>query len=131
MPGKNNRKACYIPEMAHAGDVRRRDALLTARARYFRVLGDPTRLGALEVLLDGERTVGEIARALDVPRSRVSNHLACLKWCGLVVAERRGREVAYRLADHRVRVVLEAAGDMSDDLCAHLASCDRIGPDWV
>jgi ArsR family transcriptional regulator, cadmium/lead-responsive transcriptional repressor len=102
-----------------------------ARARYFRVLGDPTRLGILELLLEGERTVAEIVDALAVPRSRVSNHLACLKWCGFVVSERRGRAVVYRVADRRVRKVLELSRVLSNEHCDQLASCRRIGPDWI
>lgn len=102
-----------------------------ARARYFRVLGDPTRLRLLEVLRDGERTVSQLVEVVEAPRSRVSNHLACLKWCGFVAAERRGREVAYRLADERVRAVFELFGELSDEQCDRLASCRRIGPDWI
>ena len=119
-----------------SADVKRRaerevDAGRQARARYFRVLGDATRLRALEVLLEGERTVGEMVSILGVPRSRVSNHLACLKWCGFATAERRGREVVYRVADPRVRDVLELSRQLSDEHCEHLASCERIGPDWI
>src|SRR5258708_9738962 len=62
-----------------------------ALARYFRVLGDPTRLRIAEALLEGERTVSELAALLAAPQSRVSNHLACLKWCRVAEAERRGR----------------------------------------
>jgi ArsR family transcriptional regulator len=51
-------------------------------AKYFRVLGDRTRLGIVELLCDGERSVGELARLLDEPQPKVSNHLACLRWCG-------------------------------------------------
>jgi ArsR family transcriptional regulator, cadmium/lead-responsive transcriptional repressor len=102
-----------------------------ARARYFRVLGDPTRLRLLEVLLGGERTVAQLTEVLGAPRSRVSNHLACLKWCGLAASKRRGREVIYRIADPRVGALLELSGQLSDEQCDHLASCQRIGPDWV
>jgi DNA-binding transcriptional ArsR family regulator len=104
---------------------------LAARARYFRVLGDPTRLRMLEVLLDGERTVQEIAGAVGAPRSRVSNHLACLKWCQFVAARRQGRHVLYRVADLRVGMLIAAAGTLSVERCEHLAGCRRIGPDWV
>ncbi len=68
----------------------------TALARFFRVLGDPTRLRILELLQGGERTVGEIVAAVGQPQPRVSTHLACLRHCGFVTAERRGREVVYR-----------------------------------
>ena len=104
---------------------------LQARARYFRVLGDPTRLRLLELLLDGERSVSELTDRVGVPRSRVSNHLACLKWCGFAEAERRGREVVYRVADPRVKQMLRLSRAVSDEHCDQLASCTRIGPDWI
>src|SRR5690348_67607 len=78
-------------------------------ARFFRVLGDPTRLRLLSLLLDaptGERSVGELVTALDVPQSRVSTHLSCLRWCGLVQARREGKQVYYRVADPRIRDLL-------------------------
>src|SRR5437899_904509 len=53
-----------------------------AAARFFRVLGDPTRLRILELLLAGPRAVSELTAAAGAPRARVSNHLACLRWCG-------------------------------------------------
>jgi ArsR family transcriptional regulator, cadmium/lead-responsive transcriptional repressor len=105
--------------------------LATATARFFRVLGHPTRLGILERLLEGPHTVSELVEAVDASQSRVSNHLACLRWCGFVETERRGRQVIYRLHDPRVRDVLDAARALAADHCDHLASCTRIGPDWI
>ncbi len=107
------------------------DVAARARARYFRVLGDPTRLSVLEALLEGERTVSELVAIVGAPRSRVSNHLACLKWCGFATSERRGREVVYRVADPRVRTIIELSRKVSEEHCDHLASCSRIGPDWI
>jgi DNA-binding transcriptional ArsR family regulator len=102
-----------------------------ALARYFRVLGDPTRLRILEALLERERTVSELVRLLGAPQGRVSNHLACLKWCRVAESERRGRSVVYRLTDPRVRRVLEEARQLAAEHCDYLATCRRIGPDWI
>ena len=102
-----------------------------ALSRYFRVLGDPTRLKILEALLEQERTVSELVELLGAPQSRVSNHLACLRWCRFVESERRGRTVVYRIADERVVDLLELASSLAEPNCDHLASCRRIGPDWI
>ena len=104
---------------------------LTARARYFRVLGDPTRLRVLEILRGGERTVADLAAVMRVPRSRLSNHLACLKWCRFVAARRRGRHVVYRVVDGRVGRLVALARDLSAERCGYLARCRRIGPGWI
>lgn len=102
-----------------------------ASARFFRVLGDPTRLAILELLLDDPHTVSELVEAVGASQSRVSNHLACLRWCGFVEDERHGRQVTYRIADPRVSDVLAAASELAAAHCEHLASCGRIGPEWA
>ena len=102
-----------------------------ALSRFFRILGDPTRLRIVEALLVGERTVSELIEIMDVPQSRVSNHLACLRWCRFVESERRGRTVVYRIADERIAALVELAGSLAEPNCDHLASCRRIGPDWI
>jgi len=125
MPHMAARKPASAPRASH------RDAGARARARYFRVLGDPTRLRILETLLERECTVSELMAIVGAPQSRVSNHLACLKWCGFATSERRGREVLYRVSDARVRDVLKLSRQLSEDHCDHLTSCTRIGPDWI
>lgn len=102
-----------------------------ALSRYFRILGHPTRLRVVEALLERERTVSDLVEFLGAPQSRVSNHLACLRWCRVVESERRGRTVVYRVADERVSLVLELAASLAEPNCDHLASCKRIGPDWI
>jgi ArsR family transcriptional regulator, cadmium/lead-responsive transcriptional repressor len=62
-----------------------------ARARWFRVLADPTRLAIVEHLLTGPHSVTELISKTGLPRSRISNHLACLRWCQFVHADRQGR----------------------------------------
>lgn len=102
-----------------------------ALSRYFRVLGDPTRLRIMEALLERERTVSELVDLLRAPQSRVSNHLACLRWCRFVESQRRGRTVVYRVTDERVSRILELSASLAEPNCDHLASCTRIGPDWI
>ena len=96
------------------------------QAKFARGLGDPTRLRIIRFLLDGPRTVTEMIAHLRMSQSRISNHLACLKWCGYVAAERRGRAVIYRVADRRVRTLLELTRDIVADNAERLAQCVRI-----
>lgn len=102
-----------------------------ATARFFRVLSDPTRLTILELLLERPRAVAELVESIGCPRSRVSNHLACLRWCEFVDARRQGRQVSYGIRDQRVRALIEGARAMAADHREHLASCTRIGPAWI
>jgi len=96
-------------------------------AKYFRGLGDPIRLRILELLRDeGELSVGELVRRLGLPQPQVSNHLACLRWCGFIEARREGRAVFNRIADERVEAMLELAASLLADNAEHVAACCRI-----
>ncbi len=103
----------------------------TAAARFFRVLGDPTRLKILDLLAGRERTVGELVSAVGQPQPRVSTHLACLRHCGFVVTERQGKEVVYRLALDGLDGILERALGAMGPIAERLATCTRIGPEWM
>src|ERR687886_2913302 len=81
-------------------------------AKYFRALGDPTRVRILALVRERERSVGELVAALGAAQPRVSNHLACLRWCGFVVARREHRTVYYRLADDRVVELVSLAREL-------------------
>lgn len=95
-------------------------------AKYFRGFGDPTRLRILELLADGERSVGELVDAIGVPQPKVSNHLACLRWCGFVDSSREHRTIYYRVTDPRVPKMLELARGLLEDNAEHVAACRRI-----
>ena len=98
-------------------------------AKYFRGLGDPSRLRILELLRsEGELSVGELVRRLALPQPKVSNHLACLRWCGFIEARREGRTVYNRIADSRVAAMVDLAQALLADNAEHVAACCRIGP---
>ena len=96
-------------------------------AKYFRGLGDPIRLRILELLrAEGELSVGELVARLGLPQPQVSNHLACLRWCGFIEARREHRVVFNRIADERVVDILDLAHALLDDNAEHVAACCRI-----
>jgi DNA-binding transcriptional ArsR family regulator len=95
-------------------------------AKYFRGFGDATRMRILEALGTGERSVGELVELLGVPQPKVSNHLACLRWCGFVEGRREHRTVYYRVADRRVLEMIELAHSLLADNAEHVAACRRI-----
>jgi DNA-binding transcriptional ArsR family regulator len=65
-------------------------------------LADPTRRRILLTLTAGPAYPADLAEALDTGRSHISNHLACLRGCGLVRATREGRQVRYELASPKL-----------------------------
>ncbi|MFD6951240.1 transcriptional regulator [Nocardiopsis sp. TSRI0078] len=80
---------------------------IDALARFGRALADPIRCRVLLVLRDGPAHPAELAEELDISRTRLSNHLACLRDCGLVVTAPVGRRIRYELADPRLRHALD------------------------
>jgi DNA-binding transcriptional ArsR family regulator len=96
-------------------------------SKYFRALGDPTRLQILELLHEhGELSVGELVARLGQSQPKVSNHLACLRWCGFVHTRRAHPSVYYRVADQRVSQLLELGRALLADNAEHVAACRRI-----
>jgi ArsR family transcriptional regulator, cadmium/lead-responsive transcriptional repressor len=95
-------------------------------AKYFRGLGDPTRLRILELLGDGELSVGELVERLALPQATVSTHLQCLRWCGFVATRREQRTVIYRIADKRVRKIVALGHELLLDNAEHVAACGTI-----
>lgn len=102
-------------------------------AKFFRGLGDPTRVRILQLLLEQERSVSELVEETGVLQGRLSSHLACLRWCGFVVARREGRQVFYSVGDSRIPDLLALAeqflADHADsvDICRVIA--DEEGSD--
>jgi len=96
-------------------------------AKYFKVLSDPARVRVLELLQEcGEMSVGELTEALGLGRTNLSNHLACLRWCGFVHTRREHRTVHYRVADPRVNGLLALGRALLSDNAEHVAACRRV-----
>ncbi|WP_182359773.1 ArsR/SmtB family transcription factor [Tomitella gaofuii] len=83
--------------------VPHRDAL----ARFGYALSDATRTRILLSLRDGPGYPSALAEQIGVSRQTLSNHLACLRGCGLVVTVREGRRSRYQLADPRIGHALD------------------------
>lgn len=83
-----------------------------AKATLFRVLGHPARVRVLELLRDGERSVGSLQAELDLDSGGMSQHLSSLRRIGLVQSRREGTTVYYRVDDARVFDLLAAGRDI-------------------
>jgi len=106
--------------------IEQQPAPLDLVAKYFRALGDPTRLRLIAELEEEELSVGELAHRLGLPQPKVSKHLACLRWCGFVLTRREHRTVYYRVADERVAEVLALGRALLADNAEHVAACSTV-----
>lgn len=98
---------------------------LAIKAKLFRGFGDPSRLSILDVLRSGPLTVSEIVAATGLSQSNVSNHLGCLRDCGLVTAEPEGRYVTYHLSDDRVGELIALSESLLADVAREVYECTR------
>lgn len=76
-------------------------------ARVCKALADGKRLQIINELRDGQRTVGELVAALEVPQANVSQHLAILRDRGIVAARRSGANVYYSLTSMKVVAAID------------------------
>lgn len=93
------------------------------QAKLFRGFSDSSRLVILRALLDGPRTVGEIVERTGLSQPNTSNHLACLRDCGLVTTEQEGRFVSYALSDKRIAHLLRLADEILADVAKGVYEC--------
>ena len=105
-----------------------------AKAEFFRILGHPVRVRALELLRDGERTVGDLQSALGLDSSGTSQHLGVLRRHGVLESRREGTSVYYSIKDPRMLQLLEVARQIltstlteSQELLGQLAESPSSG----
>jgi ArsR family transcriptional regulator len=101
------------------------------KAEFFKTLGHPARIRVLELLRDGERTVGELLLEVGLEQSHLSQQLAVLRRANVIRSHKDGARVLYTVVDPRIFHLLETAKAIisaslaeSDDLLAELALVD-------
>ncbi len=101
--------------------------LQAARAHFFKALGDRTRLDILKMLREDERlSVTEIYQKLGHAQNLISHHLTCLKNCGLVSAEKQGKQVFYRVRNKKVLRLLTLADSYIRDILESVLFCEVV-----
>jgi ArsR family transcriptional regulator len=93
------------------------------KSNLFRVLGHPARVRILELLREGERSVGALQAELGLDSGGTSQHLAALRRIGLVESRREGTSVLYRVDDADVFALLETGRAL---IARHLAGQQSI-----
>ncbi|MCJ7514194.1 MAG: metalloregulator ArsR/SmtB family transcription factor [Anaerolineales bacterium] len=99
---------------------------ISLQAKLFRGFSDPSRLKILEALGQAPCTVSELVAQTGLSQSNVSNHLACMRDCGLVVAQPSGRYVTYTISDPRVQDLLQLADTLLSDVARGVYECTRL-----
>jgi DNA-binding transcriptional ArsR family regulator len=105
--------------------VTRTSPSTATKAKLFRGFSDLSRLQLLEALCEGPLTVTALIERTGLTQSNVSNHLACLRDCGLVVASRQQRYTLYQLSDERVATLLSLAEALLAETAQGVNACPR------
>ena len=92
-----------------AAEAVQRRAVYQMKADFFRILGHPVRVRILELLRDGERTVGDLQLQLQMDSSGTSQHLGVLRKHGILDGRRDGTSVYYTVRDPRIFQLLEVS----------------------
>jgi DNA-binding transcriptional ArsR family regulator len=80
---------------------------LNQAAECLRTLAHPHRLRMLQMLLQRDFPVGELAQACEIPSAMASEHLRLMQRCGFLISEKSGRNVFYRVADDHLANILQ------------------------
>lgn len=75
-------------------------------AECLRTLAHPHRLRMVQMLLQGDYTVGQLAEACDLPSAMASEHLRLMQRCGFLTSEKEGRKVFYRVSEPHLKEIL-------------------------
>ncbi|SFX54413.1 ArsR family transcriptional regulator [Thermoactinomyces sp. DSM 45891] len=98
---------------------------IDVKVKFIRGFADKTRLQILDSIKKHEKTVSQIVEETNGSQSNVSQHLACLKGCGIIISRQEGKFMYYRLRHNQIRGLL----DMFDDVLSHVhdevTSCKR------
>jgi DNA-binding transcriptional ArsR family regulator len=76
-------------------------------AECLRTLAHPHRLRMVQMLLQGDFTVGELAEACELPSAMASEHLRLMQRCGFLTSEKTGRKVFYRVTEPHLKSILK------------------------
>jgi len=93
------------------------------KTKFFKGLADTTRLIIFESLRDGEKTVSELMEGTGYGQSTISNHLACLRECGLVTLRQEGRNNYYSIRDKKVVEILALTEQILTDVSLEMYNC--------
>ncbi|MFD2629461.1 ArsR/SmtB family transcription factor [Oceanobacillus kapialis] len=98
---------------------------IDTKMKFLHGLSNKSRVQILESLKEDEKTVSQIVQDINGNQSNISQHLSCLKGCGLVVSRQEGKYVYYRVRNQLVRDLLTMIDVVLEDVENDVACCDR------
>lgn len=94
------------------------------KTKFIRGFGDKTRLLILECIKDQEKTVSEIVKEINGNQSNVSQHLTCLKGCGIIVGRQQGKYMYYQLRNSQMKQLLNMFDEVLSIVEQNIEQCE-------
>lgn len=104
-----------------------REEVAKLHANVCNGIANMTRIMIIYTLADGQKNVSELANALELPQPTVSRHLKIMRDCGIVLPERAGQAVVYKLKDVRIVQALNLLRSVMTDTLEDRAALAREG----
>ncbi|WP_311289372.1 metalloregulator ArsR/SmtB family transcription factor [Paenibacillus glycanilyticus] len=95
------------------------------KAKFIRGFSDKTRLQILECIKNKEKTVSQIVDELNGNQSNISQHLACLKGCGIIVSRQEGKYIFYSLRNAEIVQLMNIMEAVFVQVEGEVAACDK------
>ncbi|QOR67990.1 helix-turn-helix transcriptional regulator [Cytobacillus suaedae] len=95
------------------------------KIKFLHGFAHKVRVQILECIKQEEKTVSQIVTDLNVSQSSISQHLACLKGCGLIVGRQEGKYIYYSLRNQQVRELLSMFDVVLEDVQNDIACCEN------
>lgn len=95
------------------------------KVKLIKGFADKTRLKILECIIDKEKTVSQIVEEINGNQSNISQHLSCLKGCGIIVGRQKGKFVYYRIRNVQIKTMMTMFDLLIDDVGTQVADCDK------
>ncbi|BAU28501.1 ArsR family transcriptional regulator [Aneurinibacillus soli] len=95
------------------------------KAKFIRGFSDKTRLQILECIKEKEKTVSQIVEEMNGNQSNISQHLSCLKGCGIITGRQEGKFVYYSLRNEKIRMLLHMFDESLQDVQQQVACCKK------
>ncbi|MDK9843394.1 transcriptional regulator [Staphylococcus equorum subsp. linens] len=96
---------------------------INLKAHFIHGLSNKARLTILELLKSNEMTVNEIVEKSKISQSSISQHLSCLKGCGLVSSRQEGKYVYYQIKDRQILELLKLIDSVVEDTEDDIENC--------
>ena len=100
---------------------------LKLKSKLFRGFADVSRLSILEALRQGPKNVSQLVAETGLSQPNTSIHLSCLRCCGLIMREYRGRYSYYSIASRKITRILEAVEKALGEVHERVDECNRYG----